>query len=69
MAKATKESVNYSLGELKSHCGICTHFRPGGQLFIGKCEVVQGDISYFMWCKKFNMIKEGNADYGQDGTS
>ena len=54
MAKASKESVDYSRGHSDAHCGICEHYegqrKPNGS---GPCEVVEGTVRYPMWCKRF----------------
>jgi len=46
--KRTKESVNYSKGNAKEHCGICKHFQPPWG-----CEKVAGHIVPAYWCRLF----------------
>lgn len=46
--KASKASVQYSLGMKSAHCGICRHFQPPHG-----CEVVRGEIEPDYWCRKF----------------
>ena len=46
--KRTKESVNYSKGNEKEHCGICKHFQPPWA-----CEKVSGHIVPAYWCRLF----------------
>jgi hypothetical protein len=56
--KASKESVSYSLGEAKSHCGrgfegdtgYCRYYRPGTE-YEGTCVRVQGTIKSMYWCR------------------
>lgn len=54
MAKVSKASVDYSRGHRSAHCGICEHYegrrKPNGS---GPCEVVEGTVSYPMWCRRF----------------
>lgn len=47
--KVAKNSVNYSLGMTKSHCGICVYFYPKDN----SCSKIRGDIKSDMWCKLF----------------
>jgi hypothetical protein len=50
--KRSKESVNYSKGNMAEHCGICKHFQtPNG------CELVAGHIVPSFWCRLFAKSK------------
>ena len=59
--KATKKSVNYSVGDYAEHCGICKYYdaepHNRGTASIGICTKVQGQIRSDMWCKKFRRAK------------
>jgi hypothetical protein len=45
--KVSKDSVNYSLGKPKEHCGICEYYASH------VCQKVQGHIDPTMWCELF----------------
>lgn len=46
--KFSKTEVNYSEGMPERHCACCEHFEKPRA-----CELVQGVIAWYMWCKKF----------------
>ena len=52
--KATKDSVDYSQGMPKSHCGICRYYEFDTQT----CEKVRGHIHPDMWCKLWAPIEK-----------
>lgn len=64
--KFAKSEVDYSRGMIDSHCGptfikdrgYCEHFIAQGKKPDGKCQLVEGEISPIMWCKKFEKAKE-----------
>lgn len=69
MPKLSKESVNYSKGMPRSHCGpkrigdpwFCEHFIGKEVGRIGACKVVAGGISPEMWCKRYVKVKSDPA--------
>jgi len=61
MLKASKQSVDYSLGHRDAHCGkafdddksYCRYFieTSTGAGDLGACEKVSGAISHVYWCR------------------
>lgn len=64
MNKLNKDSVNYSLGMIHSHCGkvfeddkgYCKHYH--GSQEVGMCDKVNGQINPIYWCTQYSKAKK-----------
>lgn len=50
--KLPKAEVSYGPGKPAEHCGICMYFRSPAS-----CAIVEGEIDWRYWCKKFDKGK------------
>ena len=53
--KKSKESVDYSKGMKKTHCGNCRYFYARQ----GICDKVAGKIGAEMWCRLWKAKEDG----------
>lgn len=57
ITKHTKETVGYSKGHPKEHCGICKSF-----IAPHNCKKVEGTIEASMWCRLYTKLEKSDGD-------